>query len=220
MKHWTASLSPLGCLHLRPLYRFQIESCLLLGRRPEHGLSCSWRVPPPADLMDKSLPHCEIWFKNYCHFEFTSENTEKKTTSMTRFRRYYHFIFQYAALTTAQNLNSLSPDGASGWRQWAHEVGDVVWNVDGQWGNLGLDGLDRWFRHVPWLLLVIGQGCERDLYTCAGEPETTPENKKQAQTKNFKMCVLGWYISSLICLYICLKLNTNKISGTHSAYYQ
>lgn len=90
----------------------------------------------------------------------------------------------------------LSPDGASGWRQWAHEVGDVVWNVDGQWGNLGLDGLDRWFRHVPWLLLVIGQGCERDLYTSAGEPETTPEDDGRACVKyrynSIKISVCIW----------------------------
>lgn len=95
----------------------------------------------------------------------------------------------------------LSPDGASGWRQWAHEVGDVVWNVDGQWGNLGLDGLDRWFRHVPWLLLVIGQGCERDLYTGAGEPETTPEDDGRA-------CVKYRYISIKISVCIWVPVST------------
>lgn len=80
------------------------------------------------------------------------------------------------------NLNTLrcpfSPEGARRWRQRAHEMGDVVRNVDGQRGNLRLDGLDRWFRHVPWLLFVIGQRCERDLYTCAGKSEATPNKKR------------------------------------------
>lgn len=162
----TASLSPLGCLHLRLLCRFLIGSCLLSGRRPEHGLSYSWTARPPADLMDRNLLHCENMIKQFRWQTFVKNGT-----------------FQYPV-----ERDPLSPDGASGWRQWAHEVGDVVRNVDGQWGNLGLDGLDRWFRHVPWLLLVIGQGGERDLYTGAGEPEATPANKRwRVQTRNINI---------------------------------
>lgn len=56
----TVPLSPLGSLHLTPPCHFPTGSCLLSGQRPERGLSCSWRVPPPADLMDRSLLHCEI----------------------------------------------------------------------------------------------------------------------------------------------------------------
>lgn len=59
-------------------------------------------------------------------------------------------------------------------------MGNVVRNVDGQWGNLRLDRFDRWFRHVPWLLFVTGEGCECDLYTCTGEPKTTPNNESHS----------------------------------------
>ena len=60
-------------------------------------------------------------------------------------------------------------------------MGYVVWNVYGEWGYLGLDGLHGGIRHVPSLLLVGGQCCECDFYTCAGKPQTTPmsQNKNQ-----------------------------------------
>lgn len=58
-------------------------------------------------------------------------------------------------------------------------MGDVVWNVDSQRRYLGLDGLDRRFRHVPALLLVTGQSGERDLYVCAGEAETAPGRQRE-----------------------------------------
>lgn len=77
------------------------------------------------------------------------------------------------------NFTSVSPDGAGGWGQGAYEVGDVVWNVDGQRRHLVLDGLDRWLRHVPTLLLIAGQGCERDLDVGAGEPETAPREQRE-----------------------------------------
>lgn len=67
--HFPVLRSPLGCLHLRLLCHFLIGSCLLLGQRPEHGLSCSWRVLPPADLMDRSLPRCKI-DKKRCRSDF------------------------------------------------------------------------------------------------------------------------------------------------------
>lgn len=78
------------------------------------------------------------------------------------------------------NKKVAPPDSTSRWRKWAHEMGNVVRNVDGQWGNLRLDRFDWWFRHVPWLLFVTGEGCECDLYTCTGEPKTTPNNESQS----------------------------------------
>lgn len=85
------------------------------------------------------------------------------------------------------NKKPAPPDSTSRWRKWAHEMGNVVRNVDGQWRNLRLDRFDQWFRHVPWLFFVTGEGCECDLYTCTGEPKTTPNNESQSVSS-----VDGW----------------------------
>lgn len=111
---------------------------------------------------------------------------------LTRIFYNYSLIYYWHWALDKTKRTPASPECTSGWRQRAHKVGNVVGNVDGQWGNLGLDGPDWRFRHVPRLLLVIGQGCERNLYTCAGEPKTTPENERQdikLTLSLFKHCV-------------------------------
>lgn len=63
-------------------------------------------------------------------------------------------------------------------------MSDVVWNVDGQRGDLGL----YWFHWGLWSValhfLPSGQGCECDLDVCAGEPESAPATEKQTQDLN------------------------------------
>lgn len=66
------------------------------------------------------------------------------------------------------------PDGAGGRRQGAHGVSHVVWNVDGQRGDLGLHRLHRGLRGFALGLLPAGQRRERDLDVGAGEAEGAP----------------------------------------------
>lgn len=73
------------------------------------------------------------------------------------------------------------PDGAGGRRQRAHQVSDVVWNVDGQRGDLRLDRFDGRLRSFALQLLPAGQRRERDLDVCAREPERAPERKKDTR---------------------------------------
>lgn len=94
---------------------------------------------------------------------------------------------------------ALLPNGASGRWQWAHEVGNVVGNVNGQRRDLGLDGFDRWFRHVPWLFFVRRQGGERNLYTCAREAKTTPA-KWEEQMKRWDQ---HWLKQRLVKSFFC-----------------
>lgn len=58
-------------------------------------------------------------------------------------------------------------------------MSDVVWNVDGQWGDLGL----YWFHGGLWSFAFhffpAGQGRECDLDVCAGEPESAPATEKK-----------------------------------------
>lgn len=98
-------------------------------------------------------------------------------------RNYFVLLFE-----TCPTIKLL-PDGTSGGGQRTHKVANVG-NVYGQGGNLGLDGLDRWFRHVPWLLLVIGEGCECDLNTGAGKPQTTPEKKSHNDNVDIRLNAL------------------------------
>ena len=55
-------------------------------------------------------------------------------------------------------------------------MGDVVWNVYGEWRDVD------WFywrlRRLTLLPLSTGQGCECDLDICAGKPESAPVEKE------------------------------------------
>lgn len=53
-------------------------------------------------------------------------------------------------------------------------MGDVVRNVDGQRGDLGLDRFHRRLRRVPAVSLVAGQGSECNFDIRAGKPESAP----------------------------------------------
>lgn len=53
-------------------------------------------------------------------------------------------------------------------------MSDVVWNVDGQRGDLGLHRFHRRLRSFALGLLPAGQGRECDLDVGAGEPEGAP----------------------------------------------
>lgn len=66
------------------------------------------------------------------------------------------------------------PDGAGGGGKWAHQVSDVIWNVDGQRGYLRLDCFHRGLRGILSLLLLSRQDCESDLDVRAGESESAP----------------------------------------------
>lgn len=76
------------------------------------------------------------------------------------------------------------PDGAGGRRQRAHQVSDVVWNVDGKWGDLRL----YWFHWGLWRLslglLPAGQRREVDLNVGAGKPERAPAEKSENDIEN------------------------------------
>lgn len=63
-----------------------------------------------------------------------------------------------------------------------HQVGYVIWNVDGQGGDLRLDGFHRGLWGVPLILLVAGQGGECDLDVCAGEAKCAPLKRKRTTT--------------------------------------
>ncbi len=52
-------------------------------------------------------------------------------------------------------------------REGTHQVGDVIWNVDGQRRDLGLDRFHRRLRRVPAVFLVTGQGSECNFDICA-----------------------------------------------------
>lgn len=71
------------------------------------------------------------------------------------------------------------PDGPGGRGQRAHEMGDVVWNVDGQRGDLRLHRLHRRLRSFSLHLLAAGQSREGDLDVGAGEPEGAPAGGDQ-----------------------------------------
>lgn len=61
------------------------------------------------------------------------------------------------------------------WRwEGTHQVGDVVWNVDGQRRDLGLDRFHRRLRRVPAVSLVTGQGSECNFDICTGKSENAP----------------------------------------------
>lgn len=61
-------------------------------------------------------------------------------------------------------------------------MSDVVWNVDGQRGDLGLHRLHRGLWSFTLHLLPGGQGRECDLDVCAGEPERAPAKEKTNKT--------------------------------------
>lgn len=66
------------------------------------------------------------------------------------------------------------PDGAGGRRQGAHGVSHVVWNVDGQRGDLGLHRLHRRLQGFALGFLPAGERRKRDLDVGAGEAEGAP----------------------------------------------
>lgn len=66
------------------------------------------------------------------------------------------------------------PYGAGGGGKGAHQVSDVIWNVDGQRGYLRLDRFHWGLGRILSLLLFSGQNCESDLDVCAGESENAP----------------------------------------------
>lgn len=73
-------------------------------------------------------------------------------------------------------------------------MSDVVWNVDGQGGDLRL----YWFHWGLWSLalhfLPTGQRCECDLDVCTGEPECAPvkvKNKRQEAGVNENSILKG-----------------------------
>lgn len=68
---------------------------------------------------------------------------------------------------------------------------DVVGNVDGQRGDLGLDRFDGRLRGVPALPPVAGQGRERNFDVCAGKSESAPAKQ---QTREL---VISTYYTSL-----------------------
>lgn len=55
---------------------------------------------------------------------------------------------------------------------------DVVWNVDGEGGDVGLHWFHRGLRSFALHFLPAGQGCECDFDVGAGEPEGAPEEGK------------------------------------------
>lgn len=57
-------------------------------------------------------------------------------------------------------------------------MSNVVWNVDGQWGDLGLYRFYRGLRGLALRLLPAGQGGEGDLNVGAGEPEGAPARRQ------------------------------------------
>lgn len=58
-------------------------------------------------------------------------------------------------------------------------MSDVVWNVDGQGGDLGLHWFHWGLRSFAPHLLPTGQGRERDLDVRTGEPEGAPAGRKK-----------------------------------------
>lgn len=58
-------------------------------------------------------------------------------------------------------------------------MSDVVWNVDGQRGDLGLHGLHRRLRRLTLGFLPAGQRRKRDLDVGAGEPEGAPAQERK-----------------------------------------
>lgn len=67
---------------------------------------------------------------------------KKRYQILTRIFYNFSLIYYWHLALDKTKITPASPDSTSGGRQRAHEVGNVVGNVDGQWGNLGLDGLD------------------------------------------------------------------------------
>lgn len=66
-------------------------------------------------------------------------------------------------------------------------MSDVVWNVDGQRGDLGLHRLHWGLWSFALHLLPGGQSRECDLDVCAGEPERAPaKGKKKTKHKIYK----------------------------------
>lgn len=58
-------------------------------------------------------------------------------------------------------------------------MSDVVWNVDGQRGDLGLHWLHRRLRGFTLGFLPAGQCRKRDLDVGAGEPEGAPAQEQK-----------------------------------------
>lgn len=88
------------------------------------------------------------------------------------------------------SCSPIVPDGAGRRRQRAHEVSNVVWNVDGQWGDLRLHRLHRGLRSLALHFLPTGQGRERDLDVGAGEPEGAPAKGKTVLRPGGNVCPL------------------------------
>ena len=66
-------------------------------------------------------------------------------------------------------------------------MSDVVWNVDGQRGDLGLHRLHWGLWSFALHLLPGGQSRECDLDVCAGEPERAPaKGKKKNKTQDLQ----------------------------------
>lgn len=63
---------------------------------------------------------------------------------------------------------------------------DVVWNVDGEGGDLGLHWFHWGLRSFALHFLPTGQGCERDLDVRAGEPEGAPAKGKRIPRDLFR----------------------------------
>lgn len=89
-------------------------------------------------------------------------------------------------------------------------MSDVVWNVDGQRGDLGLHRLHRGLWSFTLHLLPGGQGRECDLDVCAGEPERAPA-KEKTNTRLTKRCFEGNQISLYLITTRRLQLRWNRL---------
>lgn len=85
-----------------------------------------------------------------------------------------------------------APDGPGGGRQRAHEMGDVVWNVDGKRGDLRLHRLHRRLRSFSLHLLAAGQSREVDLDVSAGKPEGAPGGREEGKLKSDQIGSEPW----------------------------
>ena len=85
------------------------------------------------------------------------------------------------------------PDGARGRGQGAHEVGDVIRDVDGQRGDVWLGGFHGGLGRLPLRLLAAGQRCEADLYVGAGEAERTPGGPETAERHQVRGVLVRGY---------------------------
>lgn len=79
-------------------------------------------------------------------------------------------------------------------------MGDVVWNVDGQRGDLRLHRLHRRLGQLPLHLLPGGQRREGDFDVCAGEAERAPARRSTRTYQQNPLYCMNWMCFCLISL--------------------